>query len=114
MSPHSFHAAAFRPHSPARKIHAAGLKRLLVAAGCFALGSASVSCSSTTPAESGLVSTSGHIDVSSVRDSARNAETEWNPESLPFAGDARKLFSDLGPGYFENLLCHAPRPEDFE
>ena len=114
MSPHSFRAAAFRPLSPPRKIHAAGFKHLLAVAGGVTLGSASVSCSSTNPAGSGLVSTSGHIAVSSVREDTRDARTEWNPESLPFAGDAREMFRDLGPDYFENLLRHAPRPEDFE
>jgi hypothetical protein len=66
------------------------------------------SCSTSSPAAPGYVSTPNGISVSSIRADRDTSATEWNPESLPFSGDARDLFKDLGPDYFADLLRRFP------
>lgn len=116
MSPHSFSAAASpaRPLEQSRKTTATRLRQVLAVTGLVLLGSASVSCSGTSPAGGGFVSTSGPITVSSVETKPHGKATEWNAESLPFTGDARELFRDLGPDYFVDLLRNAPDPANYE
>lgn len=83
------------------------LRPLATLAACAGLALFSASCSTSAPAGPGYVSAPGGVQVSSIQ-SAKETTTEWNPESLPFSGDARDVFSDLGPDYFAELLRNLP------
>lgn len=68
----------------------------------------SASCSTSSTAAPGFVSAPGGVQVSSIQATPKTTATEWNPESLPFSGDAHELFDDLGPDYFAELLRNIP------